>query len=134
MKRAVAGLAALIVASPCFAQSAQRAVAAPKPAGKCEALARDWKAIEFEMADNYAAGVTDDSAPRATMRAAQDQVSLLRAEITLQLMRDFRCPLPSRAPSRMTYSLDAMKCRTEQLKGNSKAPECDYSTWTPLGG
>jgi hypothetical protein len=109
-------------------------VAAPaKPLSICEGLARDWKSVEYELADNYADGVTDDSAPRATMRAVQDQNALLKAQIALALMRDNKCPLPKRAPSSLTYMIPAMTCKTEKLKGNYKAPACDYSTWTPIG-
>ena len=110
------------------------AAAAPtKPLGTCEGLARDWKAVEYELADNHAEGVTDDSAPRATMRAVRDQNALLKAQIAVSLMRHHKCALPKRAPSSLTYMLDAIKCRTKKLEGNYKATECDYSTWTPLG-
>ena len=109
-------------------------VAAPlKPLSICEGLARDWRSVEYELAENYADGVTDDSAPRATMRAVQDQNALLKAQIALALMRDNKCTLPKRAPSSLTYMLPAMTCKTEKLKGNYKAPACDASTWTPMG-
>lgn len=104
-----------------------------KPMTICEGLARDWKAAEIELAENWTAEIGDDSAPRATMRAIRDQNSLTKAQIALQLMHDNKCALPKRAPSGLTYSLDAMKCRTEKMKGNFKAPECDINSWKALG-
>jgi hypothetical protein len=89
--------------------------------------------VEYDLAESYAEGVTDNSAPRATMRAARDQDSLLKAQIALSLMRENKCTLPKRVPSSLTYMLNAMKCQTEKLKGNYKSTECDYSTWTPIG-
>lgn len=99
----------------------------------CEGLARDWKSAEIELAENWTTEIGDNSAPRATMRAVRDQNSLLKAQIALQLMRDNKCSLPKRAPSGLTYSLDAMKCQTEKMKGNYKAPECDTTAWKALG-
>jgi hypothetical protein len=129
------GVVALLVElpAPLAAQTTAPTAASPaKPVSTCEGLARDWRSIEYDLANNYAAGVTDDSAPRATMRAAQNAEALARAQITLALMRDNKCSIPKRAPSQMTYALGAMKCRTEMMKSNYKAPECDRSTWTPL--
>ena len=125
-----------LCSEPALSQTATTAPAAPasKAPTTCEVLARDWRSVEWDLANNYAEGVADDSAPRATMRAAQNAEQFAQAQITLQLMRDYKCSLPKRAPSEMTYSLSAMKCRTELMKGNYKAPECDRSTWTPLFG
>jgi hypothetical protein len=128
-------LVALIQSPTAMAQptAAPTASAPAKPLTICEGLARDWKSVEYELADNYADGITDNSAPRATMRAVEDQNALLKAQIAVGLMRDHKCPLPKRAPSGLTYSLNALKCSTEKLKGNYKSAECDSSTWTPLG-
>ena len=123
------------LALPASAQTPSvTAPAAPaKPMSICEGLARDWKSVEYELANNYADGITDDSAPRATMRAVQDQNALLKAQIALSLMRDNKCPLPKRSPSSLTFMLPAMTCKTEKLKGNYKAPQCDSATWAPIG-
>lgn len=109
------------------------ATPAAKPMTVCEGLARDWKAAEIELAETWTAEIGDDSAPRATMRAIRDQNSLTKAQIALQLMRDNKCALPKRAPSGLTYSLEAMKCRTEKMTGNFKAPECEINNWKALG-
>lgn len=131
-----ANLAALLVfSSPAFPQGATPPVATTpsKPLTVCEGLARDWRSAEIDLAENWSTEIGDNSAPRATMRAVQDQNALLKAQIALQLMRDNKCVLPKRAPSGLTYSLDALKCQTEKLKGNYKAPECDSSKWKALG-
>jgi len=107
--------------------------APPKPMTTCEALARDWRNAEIDLARNDVEGTLDNSAPRATMRAIQDNNALQLAAITLGLMHDHKCPLPKRAPSKVTYMLPALECRTEQLKGNYKAVQCDTSNWKALG-
>lgn len=133
-----AAIAALIVvdcSAPATSQTAPAPVAAAptKPMTTCEGLARDWRAAEQDLAESDAESIGDDSAPRATMRAIRDQNALLKAQIALSLMHDYKCSLPKRAPSKLTYMLNAMKCQTEKLKGNYKSTECDYSTWTPIG-
>ena len=120
--------------TPANEQPAATPPAAPaKPLSTCEGLARDWRSAEIELAEHNAEGLADNSAPRATMRAVEDQNALLKAQIALTLMQSHKCSLPRRAPSWITYSLNALKCSTEKLKGNYKSPECDSSTWTPLG-
>lgn len=130
-----AALLVVEISGPAWAQPAAGGAATPpaKPLTTCEALALDWRSAEYDLAENYAEGMTDDSAPRATMRAAQDQNALLKAQIALTLMHDNKCSLPKRAPSSITYLLNALKCQTEKLKGNFKSPECDHSTWTAMG-
>ena len=107
--------------------------ASAKPLTTCEALARDWRSAEITLAKNDIEELADNSAPRATMRAIQDNNALQLASIALTLMSNNKCPLPKRAPSEVTYMLPAMECRTEQLKGNYKAAQRDTSTWKPLG-
>lgn len=80
---------ALIVAPPLA--TAQTAA----PAGRCAALANDWKYGEMDLADNQAAGLSDDSALRATMRATQDLATYSRASLILKLMEANRCSLPA---------------------------------------
>lgn len=103
-----------------------------KPLTTCELLSRDWRNVEIELAKSNIEDIGDNSAPRATMRAIKDTNSIQIAAITLMLMRDHKCSVPKRAPSHVTYMIPAMECRTEQLKGNYKAPQCETSTWKPL--
>jgi hypothetical protein len=104
-----------------------------KPLTTCEALARDWRNVEVDLAKSNAEDIGDNSAPRATMRAIRDGNSLEVAAITLSLMRDNKCSLPKRPPSHVTYMIPAIECATEQLKGNYKAPQCDTATWKSIG-
>ena len=122
------------LSAPLLAQTQPPGKATPaKPMTTCEALARDWRNVEVHLAKNDAEGVVDNSAPRATMRAIQDNNELQLASMTLGLMRDHKCPLPKRPPSKVTYMLPAIECRTEELKGNYKAAQCDSTNWKPLG-
>ena len=109
------------------------APAPAKPLTTCEALARDWRNVEIDLAKSDIEDVGDNSAPRSTMRAIRDGNSLQLASMTLSLMRDYKCSLPKRAPSSVTFMLPAMECRTEQLKGNYKAPQCETANWYALG-
>jgi hypothetical protein len=126
-------LAAQVVDLKTQPAPAPAAAAPAKPLSTCEGLARDWRSAEVTLAKNDIEELADNSAPRATMRAIRDNNALQLASITLTLMASNKCPLPKRAPSEVTYMLPAMECRTEQLKGNYKAPQCDSSTWKPLG-
>lgn len=117
-------------ASPAFAQT-EAADASPK-LSKCEVLANDWKSVEYGLAMNNARSIGDNSAPRATLRAMEDSNELAKAQMTLQLMSDNKCPLPSRAPSWTTYTVEAMECQTARLGGDFDSPECDFKTWKPL--
>lgn len=123
---------AALPAAPLFAQTAPRAPAAPSSA--CIALAADWTRIEQNLADNLARGLGDNSAPRATLRAMEDGNELAAAAITLDLMRDNRCPLPRRAPQSATYLGSALECATARLRIGSgdNPPACDRSTWTAV--
>lgn len=122
-----------MVAVPSPAQQAPDASPPAKPVSTCEALSRDWRNVEVKLAKSDAEGISDNSAPRATMRAVQDNNELLLASMTLTLMREHKCTIPKRAPAGITYLLPALECRNEQLKGNIKAPQCDTSGWKALG-
>ena len=58
--------------SPALSQPATTSTAQPVKPLAIEGLAMDWKTVEYELAENSADGITDNSAPRATMRAVQD--------------------------------------------------------------
>lgn len=77
------------------------AAPAPPPASApavCASLMADWERYERSMGKRYVEGIGDDSAPRAQLREMRTANDLKRAEITLSLMRDNRCPLPKQAP------------------------------------
>lgn len=123
-----------ITAAPVAAQVAKPAAPAAAPASKCSTLAGDWRSIEIALAENSADSVTDNSAPRATMRAAEDTVSFSKAQIVLRLMELNRCPLPDRPPLPGTFLLEALSCKTARMKATldqlkAGVPECDSAKW-----
>jgi hypothetical protein len=124
---AVALVSLLTLPSIAAAQSAA-------PAGRCAALTDDWKSGEMELADNEAAGLSDDSAPRATMRATQDVATYTRASLILNLMEANHCSLPARAPAATTYLSAALDCRLARMKATldevkAGIAACDRSKW-----
>lgn len=132
MKGFVLTAAILAAAAPAFAQTPRAArPAGPVAAtGRCAALQGDWRSVEITLAQDSAEGIGDNSAPRATLRATEDNNALLRAQMTLELMRAAGCTLPARAPTAGTFLLDAMECQTELLRGG-RAGEgaCETATW-----
>jgi hypothetical protein len=109
------------------------APAAPTAAsgGTCAALRADYANIEKVMAGRSADELTDDSAPRATMRAAQDTADLTRAQLIITLMQANHCALPDHAASDVTYLVPAMTCKTDQMKGTASPPSCKIENWQP---
>lgn len=101
--------------------------------GTCAALKGDYAHVEKLMASRSADGLTDDSAPRATMRAAQDTADLTRAQLIVTLMQANHCTLPNHAASEMTYLLPAMTCKTDEMKGTASPPSCKMQDWQPMG-
>lgn len=119
-------------AAPLAAQAARPPAAAPS--ATCVALAADWTRIEQNLAVNLARSIADNSAPRATLRAIEDSNELTAASITLDLMREYRCPLPTSAPRSVTYLESALSCATARLSpgAGENPPPCDRSTWTAI--
>jgi hypothetical protein len=99
----------------------------------CTTLAVDYESASKDLGDNIAAGVADNSAPRATLRAMEDANVLIRAQQTLELMKAHKCAMPNRAPTGARYMLAALECRNERLRGTKDSPKCDRKTWAPLG-
>ena len=132
MKTVAIGAVLAIAAFPAFAQTprASRPVSPAAAPSRCTALQSDWRSVEITLAQNSAEGIGDNSAPRATLRAMEDNNALLRAQMTLELMRAAGCTLPARAPTVGTFMLDALECQTERLRG-VRAGEgvCDTASW-----
>lgn len=128
----------IILAGPAIANSAVPLAAAETSkvaaaVGRCEKLNTQWRGIEYSLVENEAAGVADDSAPRATMRAVQDNGSYIQAMLLLEMLRSNGCPLPKEVPSGITYLTNALECRTDRESGVKDSPKCDYSKWTRTG-
>lgn len=117
-------LAALYSYSPAIGQPDQ---------ATCGLLLGQWDSAEKDIAEIYARGISDDSAPRATLREMETANALATANMALQLMRDHHCPLPRMVPSFGAYAVPAMQCRTAQLRGETNSPSCDRSRWQRLG-
>jgi hypothetical protein len=132
MKRLVIIAVAMVAASSSFAQAPRAArPAAPAAApSRCAALHSDWRSVEIALAQNSASEIGDNSAPRATLRAMEDNNALMRAQMTLELMRAAGCSLPPRAPTMGTFFLDALDCQTERLRGGRTGEgACDTASW-----
>jgi len=127
--------AALLCAVLDISSSISEATAAPASSssspGMCASLKGEYTQIEKRMAERSAEGLIDDSAPRATMRAAQDTADLNRAQLVITLLQASHCALPDHAASEMTYLLPAMTCRADRLKAGPDAPSCKMETWQP---
>lgn len=105
------------------------------PVTVCATLNKQWDGIEKDLADDYAEGSSDNSAPRATLRAQRETNYLLRAEMLLGMMRDNKCAIPKSPPNSITYLLPALTCRTDMLKNYSskELPEsCKRDNWTRI--
>lgn len=111
----------------------QRATArAPQKTAVCVGLNRDLQHLSRSLAMNFAEGIGDDSAARATMREAQYNTLLSRVRLTMDLMRDNRCKLPAAVPTGREYVSSAIACRTDTIGGSSASSErCDQSKWVP---
>jgi hypothetical protein len=132
MKKVVIAAVIMVAAAPALAQAPRSArPATPAPAGgRCAALQSDWRNVEITLAQNSAEGIGDNSAPRATMRAMDDNNALIRAQITLELMRAAGCTLPARPPLTGTFLMDALDCQTELLRGGHAGQgACDTASW-----
>jgi hypothetical protein len=76
-----------------------------------------------------AGGITDNSAPRETMRAAKINNYLQVISINLMLMKENRCPLRKRPISLGEYMKEALECELAQMKGEKDPPTCKLDTW-----
>jgi hypothetical protein len=131
MKKAILVLSAIAIMLP-YSAIAATPTTEPTMSGRCSKLKSQWKSIEQEMADREAEGITDNSAPRATLRATEDSNDLAKAQIILTLSQAYKCPLPPSAPSYINFFSNALSCRTDVMKGASNSPKCDRSSWKPL--
>lgn len=106
--------------------------APPGPSQICKDLVASVTLGEQNLADTFAQGVADDSAPRANLRATQSVAEMQRIAINLELMRDHHCaPLPH-AISVGAYLTQAIECRTAIMRGGDK-PEPSIAPITHSG-
>lgn len=99
----------------------------------CEQLKSLYDDQDKHIALINVRGIGDDSAPRATLRQLQKLEHLLQKQMLLDFMTRKKCKFPDHVSSQ--YRLNAIKCGTQILKGNSSHPDCDKSKWESfLGG
>lgn len=101
--------------------------------GACTRLYTDMEHLKKSLAMNFADGIGDRSAARATLRENQYQSLLTRVRLTMDLMRDNRCRLPASVPTGEEYVGSALTCASDRISagGTDTPPSCDQSKWTP---
>ena len=100
--------------------------------GDCSQLTERYDRLSRTMASNYARGVADNSAPRAAVRATEENTIMLEAQILLTLMQAKKCTLPDGPPSSAAYLGAALACQTELIGNRSRdlPASCKMETWT----
>lgn len=94
------------------------------------------KAIEHQLkksASNYADGITDNSAPRATLRELRTSNSLALARINIELMAQNKCPPRKDPVDPMIYLSEALDCEIATQKGESNSDKCKLDGWRGSG-
>jgi hypothetical protein len=74
--------------------------------------------------------IGDDSAPRATMRAARITAEMAAIQANITLMIANHCPLPDLPMSSSVYEGAAIECVLARDTETVKA-KCDRATWLP---
>ena len=131
MRLAITLIISISISAPTVAQTARTASPVAAPSATCTTLAADLTFAEQNIAISFVEGIGDNSAPRATLRAIREQNALSNAALTIALMRDNRCTMPTRAPRVATYVVAASQCETARLRapGQQDLPACDRATW-----
>jgi hypothetical protein len=137
----VTGLALIggyAVAATAMPRKPRTSVKAPaSPSAICLKLSAGYENASKSLAGNVAKGIGDNSAPRATMREAENNNILAQARLTIDLLKENGCQMPTAAPSATRYFSAALKCKNDQLdmalgRGPIHIPDsCDSSKWTP---
>jgi hypothetical protein len=132
--KAVCMLAALVASVPANPALSKTTVhKAGASSGTCARLNGEMEQLKKSLAMNFADGIGDNSAPRATMREAQYQSLLGRVRLTMDLMRDNRCKMPTSVPTGVEYASAAIACASARMEagGASSTASCDQSKWVP---
>lgn len=128
MRIQVITVAALIMTS------LQAAASPGAPTADCTKLMDAYNAAAKIASSEAARTIGDNSAARATLSATKISNEMVARQMNLILMIQWKCPLPTTPVMTDEFPLDAVKCQTELIKGNSHAPECDTSLWRRPGG
>lgn len=102
----------------------------------CDAFAAQIEDIQKDMADRKWAGIRDNSAFRANVRATEDQAALTQIGLVMEQMKAANCPVYSAPITADRYFPAARRCgRDLESKGIfGKTPKsCDRASWQPIG-
>jgi len=99
----------------------------------CEKLTSDLDNLSKSLAMNFAEGIADRRRSGSTVREAEYNNLLTRVRLTMDLMRDNHCRMPTSVPTGEEYVGSALKCRTDMLEAQLQSatlPEsCNISKW-----
>lgn len=96
----------------------------------CERLQWDWQHVEKRMAFDHAEQRNAYNVPPMSELLMQEQNDYIRGTLILELMRDNKCPMPTRAPRSTTYSKGADACIKARKSRLADAPSlCDEEKW-----
>lgn len=108
----------------------------PAPGAGCAAIVKAIEASEKHASSLSVESITDDSAPRVTMRAAQETAEMARIQANIALLGANRCPAYPHAITPTAYGPAALNCRSTLLNSNDQAvirQACDEDAWPRKG-
>ncbi len=133
---AIAAMASLAAAPlPAFSQAkapTAAPAAAPAPAAICTDGVTTLDQVLKNLSGLWAEGLGDDSAPRATMRAAQKTANYAQAQVVLAQMSQAKCPAYPKVIGELWYLHAAQACEkaSANFKTGDTLDECDKGKWT----
>jgi hypothetical protein len=101
-----------------------------EPSQLCKQLESQIEGAEMSISANYAEGVGDNSAPRATLRELRTSNEWAEIRVSLSQMQANRCPTLTRVISGTRFMTPALTCATDRL-GATTPDSCKRSTWKP---
>ncbi|MES1241794.1 MAG: hypothetical protein ABUT39_09270 [Acidobacteriota bacterium] len=110
-------IAAFVVASPSVAQV------------DCSAFDAAINMSLKQISSERASGITDNSAPRETMRAARVANYLQVISMNLALMKENKCPARQRPIVLGEFMKNALECELATIKGEKDPPACNFDNW-----
>jgi hypothetical protein len=81
------------------------------------------------IASERAEGISDNSAPRETMRVIKINNYLQVINMNLMLMKEAKCSLRKKPITMGEYMKEALECQLAQMKGEKDSPACKMESW-----
>lgn len=105
--------------------------------GQCDGLMLAYENASKAASVEVVSSALDNSAPRASLAEQKINNSLLVKQMNLQLMIQWKCPMPSDPVTEAEYFGSALACLSARSKGTSMVPgekspepsECNRQTW-----